>query len=97
MKRQEATKEFAKQLDILIVVGDKSSSNTKNLKELGEKHTKAEHIENADDLHKDWFDDKYLIGIASGTSTPNSIIDEVETRIGSYIKERRGIFFPVPD
>lgn len=78
--RQKEIFEIVKKVDILIVIGGKNSSNTKRLYELGNKLIKTYHIENVDDIKKEWFDNVEVIGIISGTSTPIQTIEKVKKK-----------------
>ena len=84
-KRQESAAKLAKDSDVMIIVGGKISANTKRLFEIcsgicGLSH----HIETAAELKQEWFKNKESVGIASGASTPDWIINEI--RKGIYIK-----------
>jgi 4-hydroxy-3-methylbut-2-enyl diphosphate reductase len=77
-KRQEAAEELSDEVDIMIVVGGKNSSNTRKLKLLCEsKGLEAHHIESSKELEDAWFEGKLHCGITAGTSTPFNVIDEV--------------------
>lgn len=77
LKRQEIIKNTDK-LDLLIVVGDESSSNSKELYEIGKTyHKKAIFINCKDKLLNYDFNMINKIGVISGTSTPNFLKNEV--------------------
>ena len=77
-KRQEAAEELSDEVDIMIVIGGKNSSNTRKLKLLCEKKgLEAHHIESFKELDPAWFLGKEHCGITAGTSTPFKVIDEV--------------------
>lgn len=77
-ERQEAVEELSNEVDIMIVVGGKNSSNTRKLKLLCDKKgIAAYHIESSDELELDWFKDKEHVGITAGTSTPFHVIDSI--------------------
>jgi 4-hydroxy-3-methylbut-2-enyl diphosphate reductase len=81
-KRQESAAKLAKDSDVMIIVGGKISANTRRLFEIcsgicGLTH----HIETAAELKKEWFRDKESVGIASGASTPDWIINEIRKGI----------------
>lgn len=78
IKRQKATKELAKRVDAMVVVGGKNSANTRRLFEICKKcGTKAYHVETKDQIKANWFKGKKRVGIASGASTPDWIIEDV--------------------
>ena len=80
--RQEAVQELTDEVDIMIVVGGKNSSNTRKLKLLGDsKGIASYHIESPDELDYKWFEGKEHVGITAGTSTPFFVIDSVHEEI----------------
>jgi len=80
--RQEAVEELTDQVDIMIVVGGKNSSNTRKLKLLGDSMGIASyHIESPEELEESWFVGKEHVGITAGTSTPFFVIDGVHEAI----------------
>ena len=81
-KRQKAAAKLAKEADAMIIVGGKMSANTKRLFEICSGICGGTyHIETAKELKKDWIKGKGLIGIASGASTPDWIIEDVKNKI----------------
>jgi 4-hydroxy-3-methylbut-2-en-1-yl diphosphate reductase len=77
-QRQEAVEELSDEVDVMIVVGGKNSSNTRKLKLLCDhKGVSAYHIESSVELKPEWFQGKQHAGITAGTSTPFNVIDEV--------------------
>ncbi|HEY8298656.1 MAG TPA: 4-hydroxy-3-methylbut-2-enyl diphosphate reductase [Candidatus Baltobacteraceae bacterium] len=76
--RQSAAIDLAKEVDIMVVVGGKTSANTKHLAELAEMNgTRAYHIEGPQELQADWFGGVSVAGLMSGASTPGWLVDEV--------------------
>lgn len=77
-QRQYDTEDVAKKSDIVIVVGGKNSSNTKELyatcKKLG---AEAYFIQSPNQLKKEWFIGKNKVGVTAGASTPDSAIHSV--------------------
>jgi len=72
---QDAARELAKRADVMIVVGGKQSSNTKQLYTICQAHCPdSYHIECKEELELDWFRGKKLCGITAGASTPEWII-----------------------
>jgi 4-hydroxy-3-methylbut-2-enyl diphosphate reductase len=83
-KRQEAAKELAKKVDVMIVIGGKHSSNTSRLYDVSSKIVKSFHIETEDELKKEWFFNISKVGITAGASTPDFIIEKVIKKIKTY-------------
>ncbi len=79
--RQNATIELAKKSDVLIVIGGKNSSNTKMLATLSSAYTKTYHIETAEEICSQWFENTPFIGLTAGASTPDWIIIDVYNKI----------------
>ena len=81
-QRQSDTEEIAKKADVMVVIGGKNSSNSKELaaksKELG---VETYFIQSADQVKKEWFNGKEHIGVTAGASTPDVTINEVVDRI----------------
>lgn len=80
-QRQKASVELAKDSDFMVVIGGKSSANTKMLAELCSQYTKSIHIERAKELNAIDLEGKKRIGIAAGASTPSEHIIEVFNQI----------------
>lgn len=82
---QEATKELAKSVDIVIVIGSKDSSNTKQLLNISKECNKDSYlVEDESDLLVDWFMGKKVCGVTAGASTPDWIINSVIEKIRGY-------------
>ena len=81
-ENQDAAAELSKKADVMIVIGGKHSSNTKQLFNICKSICKdSYHIENESELKKEWFDGKKLCGISAGASTPDWIIKKVVDKI----------------
>lgn len=87
--RQESTRELAKRAALMVVVGGKSSSNTKRLAEICREYTKTVFVSNAaqmpEQIAKNLPAD-CVIGITAGASTPGYIIKEVHQIMNEEIK-----------
>lgn len=81
--RQENAKKLAKEVDLMLVIGGYNSANTKRLKEICSKLIETKHIENKEEIKKEWFKNKENIGITAGASTPESVIKEVIDKISN--------------
>ena len=80
--RREATLELAHNVDMVLVVGGKGSSNTKRLFHMcSEKGITARFIETAEEIDPSWFEDGDRIGLTTGTSTPDWVIEDVLARL----------------
>ncbi len=80
--RQSAAIEMARQADVVIVVGGRSSNNTRELVATCAKHcARVHHVETDVDVRPEWFDAAEIVGLTAGTSTPDDVIDRVEARI----------------
>lgn len=87
-KRQEAAQVLAARCDVMVVIGDRKSSNTKRLAELcGALCPQVYWIEGADELEPSVMDGKALVGITAGASTPGWIIKEVYDKMSEEIME----------
>ena len=82
--RQKETEKLSKQVDAMIVIGGKNSSNTRKLYEICEKNCKNSIcIETVEQLKIDVFKNENKIGIMAGASTPQKSIDEVVEKLKS--------------
>ena len=80
-QRQDACKVLARQVDLMIVIGDKHSSNTRKLVEVCTEVVKTIHIETKDDLNVSKLIGNEKIGVTAGASTPDWIIQSVILKI----------------
>jgi 4-hydroxy-3-methylbut-2-enyl diphosphate reductase len=81
-ENQDAARELAIKSDIVIVVGGKNSSNTKQLYEIVKEYCKESFlVENAKELNLSWFEGKKICGITAGASTPDWIIEKIIEKI----------------
>lgn len=85
LTRQETSVTLAREVDAMIVVGGKNSSNTKELAvKCREIQPETIHVADADELAAEWAEwlrDKARIGITGGTSTPETDLEEVRDRV----------------
>lgn len=80
--RQEAVEELAQKVDMLIVIGGKTSSNTQKLYDISISFNPNTYlIQDETDLKKEWFEGKEKIGITAGASTPEEIVIKIENQI----------------
>ncbi len=84
-ENQDAARELSNEVDLMIVIGGKNSSNTKQLHSICLENCENSYlIENAEELEDSWFIDKKLCGITAGASTPDWIIQQVVSKIEKY-------------
>ncbi|WP_295748780.1 bifunctional 4-hydroxy-3-methylbut-2-enyl diphosphate reductase/30S ribosomal protein S1 [uncultured Oscillibacter sp.] len=86
-KRQSEAAILAAKADVMVVVGDRKSANTKHLTEIcKESCSRVIQIENADELPPDFFSGCSVAGLTAGASTPAGIIKEVYAAMSEEIK-----------
>ena len=76
-KRQDFALQLADEVDMMIVIGDTSSSNSKKLYELANEKVKSIFIEDVTELKDVMFEGVQKLGVTAGASTPDFVIDEV--------------------
>jgi len=103
--RQDAVKVLSPQVDIVIVVGSPTSSNSNRLRELAEKlGTPAYMVDSAAELQPAWFEGKARVGLTAGASAPELLVDQVIERLRAFgavaVRKMDGIEetlkFPLP-
>ena len=83
-ENQDAAREISIKSDVMIVIGGKNSSNTKQLHSICLENCKDSYlIENENELQKEWFKEKKSCGITAGASTPDWVIQKVIDKIKS--------------
>lgn len=76
--RQAAVRQLAPRVDGIVVVGGRTSNNTRELVAAANAAGKlAWHIQDAHDLQADWFQECRVIGLTAGTSTPDEVVEAV--------------------
>ena len=90
-KRQSEAAEIASSADVMVVVGDRKSANTRHLTEICKENcTRVYQIEDADELSPDMFHGCTVAGLTAGASTPAGIIKEVYATMTEEIKTIEG-------
>lgn len=80
--RQDAVKIMSPQVDLVIVVGSPTSSNSNRLRELAQRlGTESYMVDSAEELRPEWFEGKSRIGLTAGASAPEVLVREVIDRI----------------
>ncbi|SJL85286.1 4-hydroxy-3-methylbut-2-enyl diphosphate reductase [Vibrio palustris] len=80
--RQDAVRIMASQVDMMIVVGSKNSSNSTRLKELAEKlGTPGYLTDSSEDIKEEWFEGVERVGITAGASAPEDLVNQILQRI----------------
>ncbi|WP_120511632.1 4-hydroxy-3-methylbut-2-enyl diphosphate reductase [Photobacterium salinisoli] len=103
--RQDAVREMAAGVDVMIVVGSKNSSNSNRLRELAEKLGTPSYLTDcAEDVDANWLTGKTSVGVTAGASAPEALVNQIIARIqalaGGEVEELSGreenMFFEVP-
>ncbi|MDO6704768.1 4-hydroxy-3-methylbut-2-enyl diphosphate reductase [Photobacterium sp. 1_MG-2023] len=103
--RQDAVREMAASVDVMIVVGSKNSSNSNRLRELAEKLGTPSYLTDcAEDVDANWFTGMQSVGVTAGASAPEALVNQIIARIQSFVggevEELSGreenMFFEVP-
>lgn len=103
--RQDAVKMLSPSVDLVIVVGSPTSSNSNRLKDVAAKYgTPSYMVDSADELQAEWFANRYRIGVTAGASAPEVLVQEVLKKIKTLgpisVRQLQGIEetvkFPLP-
>jgi len=103
--RQDAVRELAAKVELLLVVGAKNSSNSNRLRELAEKMgCRAHLIDTAVDIQQDWLSGVNAVGVTAGASAPEVLVQQVVQQLtawgGKQVIEHPGraenVVFAVP-
>ena len=80
--RQDAIKVLSPQVDVVIVVGSPSSSNSNRLRDVAAKYgTPSYMVDNASELQPQWLIGKHKIGLTAGASAPDILVQQVIARL----------------
>ena len=103
--RQDAVRQLAQQVDLVIVVGSKNSSNSNRLREVGENlGVPAKLIDDGSAIDPAWLDKVEAVGVTAGASAPEVLVAEVVDRLralgATTITRPTGaeesVYFPLP-
>lgn len=87
--RQEEVKKLAPTVDLMIIIGGKHSGNTNRLAQISKSiNPNTYHIEKADELKPEWFENVENVGISAGASTPDWIINSVVEKIKEITSDK---------
>jgi 4-hydroxy-3-methylbut-2-enyl diphosphate reductase len=87
--RQLAVKAIASEADVVLVVGALNSSNSNRMVEVARKAgTPAHLVPDADDLDREWLDGAETVGVSSGASAPEVLVDKLLARLAAMGYER---------
>jgi 4-hydroxy-3-methylbut-2-enyl diphosphate reductase len=80
--RQDAVKLMAAQVDVVIVVGSPTSSNSIRLRELAERlGTPSYMVDSLDDMQESWLHNRPRVGLTAGASAPDVLVQQVVDRL----------------
>jgi 4-hydroxy-3-methylbut-2-enyl diphosphate reductase len=103
--RQDAVKLLAPTVDVVVVVGSPTSSNSNRLRELAQRlGTVAYMVDAPDDLKPEWFEGKRAVGLTAGASAPDILVQQVIARLRALgalsVRTMQGVeetvHFPLP-
>ena len=80
IERQKAVEKLSTEVDVMLIIGGKNSSNTKKLYNISrEINNKSYLIQTYKDIDFKWFEEGNKIGITAGASTPDEIVEKIES------------------
>jgi 4-hydroxy-3-methylbut-2-en-1-yl diphosphate reductase len=83
--RQQAVRELARMVDVILVVGSRNSSNSNRLREIGEELGKPTYlIDDAASLQPEWFERVATVGLTAGASAPEMLVRGVLNGLGRF-------------
>jgi 4-hydroxy-3-methylbut-2-en-1-yl diphosphate reductase len=103
--RQDAVKVMSPQVDVVVVVGSPTSSNSTRLRELAERLGKPAYmVDDASGLDSAWFKDAQRVGLTAGASAPDVLVQQVIARLREFgalsVRKLEGVaetvHFPLP-
>ena len=103
--RQDAVKFMASQVDLVIVIGSRTSSNSNRLREVAQRFGVAAHlVDSADDVDPAWLAGRERVGVTAGASAPETLVQALIARLESLGAARvrvldgveEHVVFPLP-
>ncbi|WP_245615876.1 4-hydroxy-3-methylbut-2-enyl diphosphate reductase [Andreprevotia chitinilytica] len=83
--RQDAVKQLAREVDVLIVVGSPNSSNSNRLREVGANlGIDSYMVDNETELNPAWFNGKVRVGVTAGASAPDVLVQQVIAKVKEF-------------
>ena len=83
--RQEAVKALAKECDLVLIVGSRSSSNSTRLMETANAcGARSYLVDDVREVKSEWFEDVEVVGISAGASAPENLVQDIITRITAH-------------
>jgi 4-hydroxy-3-methylbut-2-enyl diphosphate reductase len=80
--RQDAVKVLSNEVDLVIVVGSPTSSNSNRLRDVAQRYGAQSYmVDSADELKEEWFDGVNRVGLTAGASAPDILVQQVITRM----------------
>lgn len=80
--RQRAVRELAREVDVVVAIGGQASANTRKLVVAArEEGTDAYQVERPEEVQESWIRGRARVGVTAGASTPDSVIEAVESRL----------------
>jgi 4-hydroxy-3-methylbut-2-en-1-yl diphosphate reductase len=84
MNRQKAVRELAEQVDLILVVGARNSSNSNRLREVAhQKGVRAHLVQHAGEINPIWLEGVKRVGVTAGASAPEVLVTGVRRRLAA--------------
>ena len=103
--RQDAVKKLLEKVDVLLVVGSRTSSNSNRLREMADRAKVPGYlVDGPEDLKRDWFDGKKAVGVTAGASAPELLVQQVVERLRTWggqvpnevVGREENVYFALP-
>ncbi|MEX0962075.1 MAG: 4-hydroxy-3-methylbut-2-enyl diphosphate reductase [Simkaniaceae bacterium] len=103
--RQLALREIAEKVQLILIVGDPTSSNSNRLREIGEREEIPSYLINTShEIDPEWLKNVQTIGLSAGASTPESVVQQVTDRLKTlgvseteeFVMTEENVFFGLP-
>ncbi len=80
--RQDAVKVLSKEVDLVIVVGSPTSSNSNRLRDVAQRAGAESYmVDSAEEIKPEWFEGKTRVGLTAGASAPDILVQQVISRM----------------